>query len=208
MRIGVAKSEAGRAFGFVQIHVPDATQAVTRARLPFPSGQKQAQRSRAARWSLLASLQSHGRRSCWGCGRARVQLTQIESVFRSLKSELGIRPVYHRLEHRVDAHPPDCFSGLLPPCDTQESTHVPCTWSDAKGGDGEAGRNSNDRRMGSSGRWPLVDSASIHAAGNRHQNPAAETQTPASGSASSTNYGRLVGVPFHHGGCPVDRALW
>ncbi len=25
-------------------------------------------------------------------------------MFRSLKSELGIRPVYHRLEHRVDAH--------------------------------------------------------------------------------------------------------
>jgi Transposase DDE domain len=33
-----------------------------------------------------------------------VQLTQIESVFRSLKSELGIRPIYHQLEHRVDAH--------------------------------------------------------------------------------------------------------
>ena len=33
-----------------------------------------------------------------------VQLTQIESVFRSLQSELGIRPIYHRLEHRVDAH--------------------------------------------------------------------------------------------------------
>jgi hypothetical protein len=28
-------------------------------------------------------------------------LTQIEAVFRSLKSDLGIRPVYHRLEHRV-----------------------------------------------------------------------------------------------------------
>src|ERR1700683_5056296 len=33
-----------------------------------------------------------------------VQLTQIEAVFRSLKSELGIRPIYHRLESRVDAH--------------------------------------------------------------------------------------------------------
>ena len=33
-----------------------------------------------------------------------VQLTQIESVFRSLKSDRGPRPVYHRLEHRVDAH--------------------------------------------------------------------------------------------------------
>src|SRR5215216_337352 len=33
-----------------------------------------------------------------------VQLTQIESVFRSLKSELGVRPIYHQLEHRADAH--------------------------------------------------------------------------------------------------------
>ena len=31
-------------------------------------------------------------------------MTQIESVFRSLKSELGIRPIYHQLEHRADAH--------------------------------------------------------------------------------------------------------
>jgi transposase len=38
-----------------------------------------------------------------------VQLTQIEAVFRSLKSELGIRPVYHRLEPRVDAHIPVAF---------------------------------------------------------------------------------------------------
>ena len=33
-----------------------------------------------------------------------VQLTQIEAVFRSLKNDLGIRPIYHQLEHRVDAH--------------------------------------------------------------------------------------------------------
>ena len=33
-----------------------------------------------------------------------MQLTQIESVFRSLKSELSIRPIRHQLEHRADAH--------------------------------------------------------------------------------------------------------
>ena len=33
-----------------------------------------------------------------------VQLTQIESAFRSLKNELRIRPIYHQLEHRADAH--------------------------------------------------------------------------------------------------------
>ncbi len=38
------------------------------------------------------------------CGRCYVQLTQIESAFRSLKSELGIRPIYHQMEHRADAH--------------------------------------------------------------------------------------------------------
>ena len=31
-------------------------------------------------------------------------LTDLESVFRSLKSELGMRPVYHRKEDRCDGH--------------------------------------------------------------------------------------------------------
>ena len=31
-------------------------------------------------------------------------LTDIEDAFRSLKSELGLRPVYHQQEHRSDGH--------------------------------------------------------------------------------------------------------
>ncbi len=31
-----------------------------------------------------------------------IQLTQNEAAFRSLKSELKVRPIYHQLEHRVD----------------------------------------------------------------------------------------------------------
>ena len=33
-----------------------------------------------------------------------IQLTNIEAAFRTLKSDLGLRPVYHRLEQRVEAH--------------------------------------------------------------------------------------------------------
>jgi hypothetical protein len=33
-----------------------------------------------------------------------IQLTQIEAAFRSLKSDLGLRPIYHRLDRRVEAH--------------------------------------------------------------------------------------------------------
>jgi len=33
-----------------------------------------------------------------------VQLAQIEAAFKAMKSELGIRPLYHQLGHRVEAH--------------------------------------------------------------------------------------------------------
>jgi hypothetical protein len=33
-----------------------------------------------------------------------IQLTQIEAAFKTMKSELGIRPIYHQLRHRVEAH--------------------------------------------------------------------------------------------------------
>lgn len=36
--------------------------------------------------------------------RTFVLLTDLEAVFRSLKSELGLRPVFHRTQHRVEGH--------------------------------------------------------------------------------------------------------
>jgi len=36
--------------------------------------------------------------------RTFTMLTDLEAVFRSLKSELGLRPVFHHKEHRVDGH--------------------------------------------------------------------------------------------------------
>jgi len=33
-----------------------------------------------------------------------IQLTEIEQAFKELKSDLSIRPVYHQLDHRIEAH--------------------------------------------------------------------------------------------------------
>ncbi len=33
-----------------------------------------------------------------------MQLTEIEQVFKELKGDLSIRPVYHQLDHRIEAH--------------------------------------------------------------------------------------------------------
>lgn len=46
-------------------------------------------------------------RSEWDEGqlwRTYTMLTDLEAVFRSLKSELGMRPVYHQKTHRVEGH--------------------------------------------------------------------------------------------------------
>jgi hypothetical protein len=36
--------------------------------------------------------------------RTYIMLTDLEAVFRSLKSELGLRPVFHQKEHRAEGH--------------------------------------------------------------------------------------------------------
>ena len=40
-----------------------------------------------------------------------MQLTEVEAAFRSLKSELKIRPLFHQLERRVKAHVLVAFLG-------------------------------------------------------------------------------------------------
>ncbi len=103
LRIGAAKSEAGRAFGYVKIQIPDARQPVTRESFQFQVDKAKLKEAelRDGHYLLRSNLSDGDPSVLWS---RYVQLTQIESVFRSLKSELGIRPIRHQLEHRADAH--------------------------------------------------------------------------------------------------------
>jgi hypothetical protein len=33
-----------------------------------------------------------------------LQRTEVEAAFKSLKDDLSLRPIYHQLEHRIEAH--------------------------------------------------------------------------------------------------------
>lgn len=103
LRIGAAKKEAGRAFGFVKIQLPKKDEPVTRATFGFHTDKAKlkAAEQRDGHYLLRSNLTAEDPAVLW---TRYVQLTHIESVFRSLKSELGIRPIYHQLEHRADAH--------------------------------------------------------------------------------------------------------
>jgi transposase len=103
LRIGAAKKEAVRAFGFVQVRVPLVGENVTRQTFHFRIDKKKLQKAqqRDGHYLLRSNLTAEDPAVLW---TRYVQLTQIESVFRSLKTDLGIRPIFHRLEKRVDAH--------------------------------------------------------------------------------------------------------
>jgi len=103
LRIGAAKKEAGRAFGFVKIRLPQTGDAVTRETFSFQTDKAKlkAAEQRDGHYLLRSNLTAEDPAVLW---TRYVQLTQIESVFRCLKSELSIRPIHHQLEHRADAH--------------------------------------------------------------------------------------------------------
>jgi transposase len=103
MRVGAAKTDVGRAFGFVKINLPAAGQEVTRETFTFRLDKAKLKKAelRDGHYLLRTNLVAEDPAVLWD---RYMQLTQIEAAFKCLKSDLGIRPIHHQLEHRVDAH--------------------------------------------------------------------------------------------------------
>ena len=57
---------------------------------------------------LRTNLSDHSPEALW---RMYVQLTEVEAVFRALKSDLAIRPIWHWVGRRVEAHVMVAFLG-------------------------------------------------------------------------------------------------
>lgn len=103
MRVGAANTEAGRAFGFVRINLPKTGQEVTRNNFTFQLDKDKLRDAqlRDGHYLLRTNMVAEDPAVLWD---RYMQLTQIEAAFKCLKSDLGIRPIYHQLEHRVEAH--------------------------------------------------------------------------------------------------------
>ena len=73
--------------------------------------------ARAGRYVLRTS---HTARDLERVARTYWQLTEIEATFRSLKSEIGLRPIWHAKQDRIRAHARrPCRrrpAGPVPPC--------------------------------------------------------------------------------------------
>ncbi len=103
LRLGAARKEAGRAYRFVCLRLPKEGEEVTRQSFTFTLDQDKLKKAelRDGHYLLRSNLVGEDPAVLW---ERYVQLTQIEATFKALKSELGIRPIYHQLEHRMEAH--------------------------------------------------------------------------------------------------------
>lgn len=71
-------------------------------------GQQQWREAREGAYLLRTNLTAATASELWA---KYMQLTEVEAAFRALKSELSIRPLFHRLERRVKAHVMVAFLG-------------------------------------------------------------------------------------------------
>jgi hypothetical protein len=103
LRIGAAKKQAGRAVGFVRMQLPSEGEGVTRQTFTFALDKEKLKKAelRDGHYLLRSNLVGEDPSVLW---ERYIQLTQIEAAFKTLKSELGLRPIYHQLEKRVEAH--------------------------------------------------------------------------------------------------------
>ena len=106
-----------------------------------------------------------------------MQLVQVEAAFKCLKSELGIRPIYHQLEHRVEAHILVAFLAYCLMATLKHRLQVHAPGLTPQGGAGETGGDPDARRLPADHRWAPPGDASLHRAG--HRRGAAAAPTPA-----------------------------
>jgi transposase len=113
MKLGAAKSEAGRVWSLVKLDLPEVPRS-KKARQQRVSGfefalQKEALRQvlkREGRYLLRTNLQETNGAKVW---EFYLQLSRVEEAFKNLKGDLSIRPIFHQLMQRIEAHVLVCF---------------------------------------------------------------------------------------------------
>ena len=94
MRLGAARQEAGQFWKLVRIQTEPFAFSLDRAVLRQMS-------RREGHYVLRSNLSARDPATLW---RMYMRLGEVEQAFKELKNDLGLRPIHHQLEHRIEAH--------------------------------------------------------------------------------------------------------
>ena len=102
-KLAVLKQQAGRMSAAVIVHVPDEGQRPTPQNFHYElnAGFSRDSLERDGSYILRSNAIQSDATTTWSM---YVQLVFIEAAFKSMKSDLAIRPIFHRLQPRVEAH--------------------------------------------------------------------------------------------------------
>ena len=102
-KVGAAEKEAGRCAGFLKINIPSPEDLINETTFYWTINRAKYRqiRRREGQYLLRSNQTSEDPGELW---KQYLVLTNIEESFRTLKGDLAIRPVYHQLEHRIEAH--------------------------------------------------------------------------------------------------------
>ena len=106
LKLGAAKKEAGRAWTLVRVELPAPPPQGERARrvdftFTLDTAKLRRVRRREGRYLLRSNLTETDPARLWEC---YLQLVEVEAAFKDLKGDLAIRPIFHRLPARIEAH--------------------------------------------------------------------------------------------------------
>jgi len=102
-RLGALKQQAGRSSGCVDLILPPQGGKVTPNNFNYHLNRDTYRKMlfRDGMYLLRTNLTEADPNVIW---QRYILLTQVEAAFKSLKSDLAVRPMRHQLEHRVEAH--------------------------------------------------------------------------------------------------------
>jgi len=103
MKLGAAQHAAGNAYSILDIKVPTAGQRITAKTFTFTINRQKLRevRRREGSYLLRSNLTHDDPEKLW---LFYLQLVEVEQAFKELKNDLSVRPIYHQLEHRIEAH--------------------------------------------------------------------------------------------------------
>ena len=108
MKLGAAKKEAGRAWNLVEVTTPGKDQTVTPETFRFSLNKSKLRQTRKDEgcYLLRTNYTDQAPEELW---RTYILLTEVEQAFKELKNDLHLRPIYHQLDARIEAHIFVCF---------------------------------------------------------------------------------------------------
>jgi transposase len=102
-KIGAAQKDAGRVAALVMISLPDGAGSAEVKEFSFSLDRKKFRKwiRREGHYLLRSNIEQDKAPQLW---QMYIQLTNVESAFRTLKGDLAIRPIFHQLDSRIEAH--------------------------------------------------------------------------------------------------------